>query len=86
MKNNVKLVKNKTERICPMNKYRGSIYIDIEAENEEQAMSILSDISVHLSVPESYSLPDGYGKVDFGGGAVLINGDLIGNSKRCEKI
>lgn len=67
------------------NKYRASIYLDVFADNEQEAVKIAEGVAMHLSIP-GLDLPEDYCNPFVGGVAHMIDGDLVGNMKRCENI
>jgi hypothetical protein len=69
-----------------MKRYRASIYIDIQAENEGEAQSVAEEVVSFLSDEMVEDKPEGYYNPYTGGVGEIISGDLIGNSKRLDHI
>jgi len=69
-----------------MKKFRISIYIDVDAETEEEAKYTGHKIAQHLIDPEEDELPTNYYNPYFGGAGEWIFGDLMGNHERMKAI
>lgn len=67
-------------------RFRLSIYIDCNAYTEERAKIIGEKIAEFLGDPEADDPRSCYHSPYFGGAAWLVKGDLLGNSKRLDKI
>jgi len=69
-----------------MKRFRGSIYLDVNAENKAEALKVMQKIEYFLNNPSDHELPDNYYNAYVGGVGQWIVGDLLGNAKRTEHI